>query len=286
MQIQRNKLRVITHTSNDPKIKKPFSIEISLDFDNWTTTQKTKLELIIEQSPSKEKPFLPNLADYPEYKHLAALNIENAANEVLEILIKRYMMLRRTISNENKINLDKILGERTNTYSHNNKELKNKLKPILTKEKSAAFQHIKNAYSSIFIAIAYYQAHGADIGIKILFCGMHMLYSGDQRYFKEAIKTRSEVATEGGLARKEHYLATKQKICDLINTLAPHEGWTQELDVYKAILPEIKKYIVENNVRRPALSNIEKTLRRWIKNDPIVSAAVRIAKPPIHYISD
>lgn len=286
MQIQRNKLRVIKHTSNDPKIKKPLSIEISLDFDNWTTTQKTKLELIIEQSPSKEKSFLPNLADYPEYKHLAALNIESAANEVLEILIKRYMMLRRTISNENKIILDKILGERTNTHSHNNKELKNKLKPILTKEKSAAFQHIKNAYSSIFIAIAYYQAHGADIGIKILFCGMHMLYSGDQRYFKEAIKTRSEVATEGGLARKEHYLATKQKICDLINTLAPHEGWTQELDVYKALLPEIKKYIVENNVRRPALSNIEKTLRRWIKNDPIVSAAVRIAKPPIHYISD
>ncbi|MHC8335983.1 hypothetical protein [Pseudomonas sp. LB3P25] len=286
MQIQRNKLRIITHTSNDPKIKKPFSIEISLDFDNWTATQKTKLELIIEKSPSKEKPFLPNLADYPEYKHLAALNIENAANEVLEILIKRYMMLRRTISNENKINLDKILVERTNTYSHNNKELKNKLKSILTKEKSATFQHIKNAYSSIFIAIAYYQAHGADIGIKILFCGMHMLYSGDQRYFKEATKTRSEVATEGGLARKEHYLATKQKICDLINTLAPHEGWTQELDAYKAILPEIKKYIVENNVRRPALSNIEKTLRRWIKNDPIVSAAVRIAKPPIHYISD
>ena len=286
MQIQRNKLRVITHTSNDPKIKKPLSIEISLDFDNWTTTQKTKLELIIEQSPSKEKPFLPNLADYPEYKHLAALNIENAANEVLEILIKRYMMLRRTISNENKINLDKILGERTNTHSHNNKELKNKLKPILTKEKSAVFQHIKNAYSSIFIAIDYYQTRGADIGIKMLSCGLHMLYSGDQRYFKETIKTRSEVATEGGLARKEHYLATKQKICDLINTLAPHEGWTQELDAYKAILPEIKKYMVENNVRRPALSSIEKTLRRWIKNDPIVSAAVRIAKPPTHYISD
>lgn len=196
------------------------------------------------------------------------------------------MMLRRTISNENKTNLDKILGERTNTYSHNSKELKNKLKPILTKEKSAAFQHIKNAYSSIFIAINYHQEHGADIGIKVLFCGLHMLYSGDQRYFKEATKIRSEVATEGGLARKEHYLATKQKIFDLINTLAPHEGWTQELDAYKAILPEIKKYIVENNVRRPALSSIEKTLRRWIKNDPIVSAAVRIAQSPIDNSSE
>jgi hypothetical protein len=286
LQIQRNKLRVTTSTSNDPKIKSHFSIEVSLDFDNWTTTHKSKLELIIEQSPSKEKTLLPNLADYPEYKHLALLNIEDAANEVLEILIKRYMMLRRTISNKNKTNLDKILGECTNTYPHNNKELKNKLKPILTKEKSAAFQHIKNAYSSIFIAINYHQEHGADIGIKMLFCGLHMLYSGDQRYFKETTKTRSEVATEGALARKEHYLATKQKISDLINTLAPHEGWTQELDAYKAILPEIKKYIVENNVRRPALSSIEKTLRRWIKNDPIVSAAVRIAQSPIDNSSD
>jgi len=115
---------------------------------------------------------------------------------------------------------------------------------------------------------------------------LYVLYLGDQRFFKEEIKTRAEVAAEGGISRNEHYLPTKQKTCELLNTLAPQEGWTQEVDAYRAILPEIKKYIAENNVRRPALASIEKTLRRWIKNDPIVSAAVRIAHSPTHNSSD
>lgn len=277
MQIQRNKIKIATQTTNSLDIPNHITIDISLDFDNWTATPKSQLELIIEQSPPKEKPFLPNRKDYPEYEYLALLNIESAANEVLNIVIKRYMMLRRTVSNENKINLDKAFIE--NTQLHNNKELK----LILGKEKSAAFQHIKNSYSAIFLAIANHQTSSEiDTSTTILLGSLYVLYLGDQRFFKEKIKTRAEVATEGGVSRNQYYLPTKQKACELLNTLAPQEGWTQELDAYKAILPEIKKYIAENNVRRPALASIEKTLRRWIKNDPIVSAAVRIAQSPTH----
>ncbi|OJT31811.1 hypothetical protein BOP96_05720 [Pseudomonas sp. FSL W5-0203] len=280
MQIQRNKLRITSQKTNDPEKINHITIEISLDFDNWTATPKSKLELIIEKSPPKEKPILPNIADYPEYKHLATFNIESAANEVLGIVIKRYMMLRRTLSNENKIKLDHIFKENKEPHPYNNKELKNKLTKFLIKEKSAAFQHIKHAYSSIFIAIAHHQTFNSDIGIELLVGSLHLLYLGDQRFFNEKIKTRSEVAAEGGLSRNEHYLPTKQKSCELLTKLAPQDGWNQELDAYKAILPEIKKYLGENNIRRPALISIEKTLRRWIKNDPIVSAAVRIAQFP------
>lgn len=283
MQIQRNKIKITTRTTNNLEALNHTTINISLDFDNWVATPKSQLELIIEQSTSTEKPFLPSLEDYPEYKHLIRLDIENAANEVLELVIKRYMLLRRTLSHENKINLDKILKEYIETRPHrkeDKEELKNKLTKFLGKEKIAAFQHIKNAYSSISLAIANYQILGANTAIKILFGGLHTLYLGDQRFFNEKIKTRSEVAAEGGLARNEHYMAIKQKACELLNTLAPQEGWSQELDAYKAILPEIKKHITKNNIRRPALTSIEKTLRRWIKNDPIVSAAVRIAQFP------
>ncbi|UVL61059.1 hypothetical protein LOY54_24125 [Pseudomonas sp. B21-032] len=269
---------------------KPLNIRIGLNAPlAWNATPKSKLELIIEQSTSKEKPFLVNIEDYPEYKHLISLDIEDAAKEVLDIVSKRYMMLRRTLSQENNINLDKILIEFLETRPRTNndkKKLKNKLTAFLGKEKIAAFQHIKDAYSSIPLAIANHQTLGANTAIKILCSGLYVLYLGDQRFFNEKIKTRSEVAAEGGLARKEHYLATKQKSCDLLNTLAPQEGWTQELDAYKAILPEIKKYIAENKIRRPAPTSIEKTLRRWIKNDPIVSAAVRIAQSPPHNGSD
>lgn len=281
MQIQRNKIKISTQTTNNLDIPNHNTIDISLDFDNWTATPKSQLELIIEQSPPKEKPFLPNFKDYPEYKYLALLNIESAANEVLNIVIKRYMMLRRLVSNENKFNLDKAFIE--NTQPHNNKELR----LILGKEKSAAFQHIKNAYSGIFLAIENHQTSSeTDTSTTILLGSLYVLYLGDQRFFKEEIKTRAEVAAEGGISRNEHYLPTKQKTCELLNTLAPQEGWIQEIDAYRAVLPEIKKYIAENNVRRPALASIEKTLRRWIKNDPIVSAAVRIAQSPTHNSSD
>ncbi|MBJ2223814.1 hypothetical protein [Pseudomonas sp. MF7451] len=268
----------------------PLDISFRVKFPSgWSATPKSKLELIIEQSPPKEKPFLANTEDYPEYKHLISLDIEDAAKQVLDLASKRYMMFCRTLSLENNTKLVKILEEYMETLPRSKKDkenLKNKLTKFLGKEKIAAFQHIKDAYSSVHLAIANHQELGMNTAIKILCCGIYVLYLGDQRFFNENTKTRSEVAAEGGLARKEHYLPTKQKSCALLKTLAPQEGWTQELDAYNAILPEIKKYLAENNIRRPTLTSIEKTLRRWIKSDPIVSAAVRIAQSPVDNSSD
>ena len=65
----------------------PVAIKLFLDFDNWTPSPKSKLELILEQSTKEEKALLPRLEDYPEYKYLILLDIETAANEVFDLVI-------------------------------------------------------------------------------------------------------------------------------------------------------------------------------------------------------
>ncbi|WP_413703959.1 hypothetical protein [Pseudomonas sp. Pseusp16] len=257
----------------------PVAIELTLDFDNWTASPKSKLELILEQSTHEEKSILPRLEDYPEYKHLILLDIEDAANEVLDLVIKRYIMLRRTLSDENKTKLDVVFKESISTNTDNDKELRDKLRPIFGNGKIAAFHHIKNSCSSIFYSISRYEQLGIDAGVKLLCAGLYELYLGEQRFFNEDVKTRSEIAKEGGIARQNRHLATKQKACELLDTLTPTNGWTQDLDAYKAILPEIEKYMKENNIRNPTKDNIKRTLRHWIKRDPLVSAAVRITQP-------
>lgn len=252
---------------------KDFFIETTI-YDDWIDTPKSKLELILEQSPYNESPPKPNTEDLPQYKYLASLNIEDAANETLGLVIKRYMLFRRTLSDENKSKLDEIFTDHQNQLSSGKVELNKKLKSFLSKEKIAAFHHINDAYSSIFLAFT------SGIGVKVLLAGLYVLYSGDQRFFKEQIKARSEIASEGGIARKALYLAVKQKSCELLNELTPQEGWPHELNAFKAILPKTKDYLKDNDIKRPASSSIERTLRRWIKEDPLVSAAVRIRNQP------
>lgn len=282
MHAQRKNIRVFTQLTDDAETINHITVEIPLDLDNWTATSKSQLELIIEQSISPQKSFLPNPEVSPEYKHLILLDIEDAANEVLDIVTKRYMMFRRTFSNENKIKLDQILKKSLESQQYNKKEITIKLKSFLDDNKIAAFIHIRNAYSSIKMAIFLDKKFGGNFGVKMLYTSLHELYSGNQRFFKEQIKTRTEVAKEGGQARKDRYSPTKQKACELLNTLTPREGWTTEIDAFKAILPEVEKYMIENNIKYPALASIKRTLRDWIKKDPIVSAAIRIAQPSTH----
>ncbi|WP_443690498.1 hypothetical protein [Pseudomonas sp.] len=257
------------------------TIQISLDFDSWTASPKSKLELILDEMPPTEEFTLPSVKDTPTYRYLISIDIEDAANQVLDIVIKRYMMLRRNISNKNKIELDKILEERREPYPNSKAELNDKLKLIFGKEKSAVFHHIKNSYSSIFNAIALHLTFSTDAGVRILYRGLYELYTGDQRFFKEKIKTQSEIAKEGGIARQNRHLATKQKACELLNALTPTNGWVKDLDAYKAILPEIEEYMKKNDIRNPTKHNIKKTLRDWIKRDPLVSAAVRITQASV-----
>lgn len=252
---------------------KVFFIETTI-YDDWIDNPRSKLELILEQSPYKDSSPQPNIEDLPQYKYLASLNIEDAANETLGLVIKRYMLFRRTLSDESKSKLDEIFTDHQNQLSGGKVELNKKLKPFLSKEKIAAFHHINDAYSSIFLAFT------SGIGVKVLLAGLYVLYFGDQRFFKEKIKARSEIASEGGIARKDLYLSVKQKSCELLNELTPQEGWPHELDAFKAILPKTKDYLKDNDIKRPASSSIERTLRRWIKEDPLVSAAVRIRNQP------
>ncbi|MGY2236101.1 hypothetical protein ACW9ID_13855 [Pseudomonas gingeri] len=257
---------------------KKFELKLSLHLPpDWSTTPKSELEIVIEQSTFKEKAFLLKLEEHPIYGYLIPLDIEDAGNEVLNIITKRYMMLRKTLPGENKAMLDHILKKQLESQQHKEIELDKKLKTILNKEKIAAYYHIKNAYSSIGMAILLSQKPG-NLGIKMLCAGLQELYSGDQRFFKEQIQSRAEIAKKGGIARKDRYLETKREACRQLDELTPLKGWIKELDAYKAILPKIKKYMKDNNTRYPAQNTIENTLRRWIKNDPIVSAAVRIAQ--------
>lgn len=266
------------------KIDKKITLCFSTD---WVATPKSQLELIIEQSPPP-KCFLPNpnLEDCPVYKHLILLDIEDAENEVIDLITKRYMMFCRTLPDENKTKLYPALKKSLETQQYNKKEFTSELKTFLDDNKIAAFIHIRNAYSSIKMGNFLYKKSGGNWRVNMYCGGLEELYSGDQRYFKEKIKTRPEVAKEGGLARKYNYLNTKQEACKLLDELRPPEDWTSEIAAYKAILSKIKKYMKDNDIKYPAQSTIEKTLRRWIKNDPIVSAAVRIAQPSTHNSPD
>jgi len=267
MRPQSIEIKMSTRATADSTTPERMFINTTI-FDDWIDTPKSKLELILEQPSHKKWPLQPNTEDLPQYKYLSNLNLQDAVSEVLHIIIKRYMMLRRPLSKENQIKLDEAFKEHANSDHSNKAPSNDKLKGFFSKEKIAAFGHIKDAFSSI--------AFVPGMGVKALHAGLYVLYLGDQRFFKEQIKTSSEVAAEGGLARKHHYLTPKQKACELLNTLTPKEGWPQELDAFKMILPEFKSYLAKSNIKRPASSNIERTLRRWIKNDPLVSAAVRI----------
>jgi hypothetical protein len=258
---------------------KEFELVLSLCLPlEWSATPKSELEIIIEQSISEEKIFLPSLEDHSVYRHLFPLDIEDAVDKVHTIITKRYMMLRKTLPNEKRITLDHILKSLLESQQPKETEQVKKLKSILNKEKIAAFHHIKNAYSSIGMAIFLSRKPG-NLGVRMLCAGLQELYSGDQRFFKEQIKTRAEIAKKGGMARKDRYLETKLEACKQLDKLTPREGWIKELDAYKAILPAIKKHMKANDTRYPAQNTIENTLRRWIKDDPIVSAAVRITQP-------
>lgn len=268
MRARNIEIKISLQLAVDFPAPKELIIEVTL-YDDWIDDPKSELELILEQFPFKEGSPQPKLEDLPQYKHLAKLSIEEAASEVLGLVIKRYMLLRRTLSDENKLRLDKILAKNCSPLSSKS-ELNKELQPFLSKEKIAAFHHINDAYSSISLACA------SAIGVKILLASLYVLYSGEHRYFKNKTKPRSEIAKEGGIARTAHYLAAKHKACELLNKLTPQEGWIHELDAFKAILPKIRSYLLDNNIKYPAQSNIRRTLRTWIKEDPLVSTAVRL----------
>ena len=272
MRTRKIEIKISLRLAVDVPTPKEFIMEVTL-YDDWIDNPKSELELILEQFPFKEGSPQPKLEDLPQYKHLAKFSIEEAASEVLGLVIKRYMLLRRTLSDEHKLRLDKILANQCSQPS-SKPELNKNLQPFLSKEKIAAFHHINDAYSSIPLALA------SATGVKILLAGLYALYSGEHRYFKNKTKSRSEIAAEGGIARTRQYLATKQKACDLLNALTPQEGWNQELDAFKAIIEQVEKYLIDNKIKYPALSNIQRTLRTWIKDDPLVSACVMVRNQP------
>jgi hypothetical protein len=280
--VTKHQTKTDTSIDETTDVTKPIQPTLTLDLSvNWTIAEKPQLEIIIEQSKTEAKKGYTKLEDRATYRYLSSLNALEAANEVLEIVSKRYFLLCRTLSDDNKLNLNKIFVEPEPIFPHPNhkKELSTKLKSILSKEKVAAFRHIKNTLLVIGSSLGYREGLARNIGVQMLCVSISELYSGDQRFFKEEIKTRSQVAKEGGIARQDRHSKVKRKACELLNTLTPQDGWTSDLDAFKAILPGVQNYMKENNTRDPAQHNINITLRRWIKKDPLVSAAVRIAQP-------
>lgn len=243
---------------------------------------KSELELIIEKITPEKRSTFNRLEAYPEYKYLIPLGMENASNEVLDMVFNRYMTLRRSLTTEKKTQLDEIfiasLQPDPYPHPHAKTKLKSRLHLILGKDKIAAFHHIQNSCSSIYYAIGHYQEFGINAGVKLLYAALYELYLGDQRFFNDKTKTRSQVAKEGGVARQDRHLEVKRKACELLNTLTPQEGWPRDLDAFKAILAEVQNYMKENNIRNPVQHNINRTLRNWIKKDPLVSASVRISQ--------
>ncbi len=239
---------------------------------------KSKLEQIIEQTTKAKKRFPVNPEHSLEYEYLSALGLHNAVEETLKLTTKRYTQLRNGLCEENRVKLDLILVQIFSSEQHTHRRFSEELKSLLIKERFAVFNHIQNAYLSIVTALSFDQTPNTNISIKLLCAGLHELHSGDQRFYEDFKKSRSAVAKEGGLARAENYLETKLEACRLLLETAPPDGWTSELEAYKAILPNIKKYMQSNKIRYPAQTAIDKKLRHWIKEDAIVSAAVKTQK--------
>lgn len=253
------------------------SIEIIIKANtlNGINGQKSNLEIIATETEAKKTLPPSKIENSDVYKYLITLNIIDAANQVLELISKRSAMLSRNLSDTNKLIFYGLLVESIDLHPNDYEKFKEKLKVLFSKERNAAFQHIINAFLSVPMAINKHYTWGGDIGTKILCSGVNELYLGDQRFYKYTTKTRSEISKEGGIARNAHYLTPKQKACELVRTLKPQEGWSNDLEAFKTILPKFRSYLVENNIKRPMISNIEKTLRRWIKNDELFSAAVK-----------
>ena len=288
MRTQKNEIKLTIRLLDARSTTKEIVLTIPLDFEKLAKTSKSQLQTSIETATDKNDALKLKLAE--DFSR----NIEKNANEIIKIIARRYALLRRNLSTEAKIKLDKLFIEYILSIQRENEIYSNEDKSFLSKEKSSAFQHIKNSLSGVIIAIKFHQNPSLkydqevalSLGPKILLASLNELYSGDQRFFREHIKTRSEIATEGGIARTNHYLPLKQKTCELIKAATPPEGWTKELDAYKAVLPMIVSYIKNNNIKRPTIFGIDRLIRRWIKEDPIVSAVIRIANQPSSTIGD
>lgn len=283
MHTQLKKIAVsIRPTEAHPAIKE-IALEVPIDFDNWKSPPKSRFQILFEHSISDSHSPLPDLENYSFPN-----DIEKTANEIISIIITRYTRFRRTLSNDNKIKSDENFIAYILVLLREEKEPSDETKTFLKKEKRAALQHIKNAVSGAIIAVKQYQiialTHDHDkaqsMGVRILVASLRELYSGDQRFFKEKIKTPSEVAATGGSAKTNLYLPAKQKACELLNELTPQEGWTNELDAINVIYKKVETYLLVNKIKYPANSSLKTTLTRWLKEDPLVSAAVRLHNQP------
>ncbi|MVF52163.1 hypothetical protein F9Z43_23245 [Pseudomonas monteilii] len=240
----------------------------------WCGIPKCELEKLYDKSTEAGKVLPNSLEDLPEYQYLNSLPSNIAANQAASLVTKKYSMLRRTIPLRSQYMLDEFLKQKIERRVIVS-EIQEQINAILTKEKRAVLGRIVNAYSGISKAIELLPLYGQAIAVKTLCVGLHQLYEGDQRFYKEQIKTRKQVASEGGIARKNHYTPAKIEVCRLLQIFRPITGWQNESQALKAIMPSLKNHIKENGIRYPAPDSIEKTVRRWIKHDSIVAAVMK-----------
>ncbi|HDQ4464362.1 TPA: hypothetical protein P9G65_005905 [Pseudomonas aeruginosa] len=250
-------------------------IELNLSLSEmWCGLPKCELEKIYDKSTEAGKALPNSLEDLPEYQYLNSLPGNIAANQAVSLVTKKYSMLRRTLPLRSQYMVDDFLKQKIERRVIL-PEKQEQINTILSKEKRAVLGRIVNAYSGISKAIELLPLYGQAIAMKTLCVGLHQLYEGDQRFYKEQIKTRKQVASEGGIARKDHYTPAKKEVCRLLQIFRPITGWSNELQALKAIMPSLKNYMKENGIRYPAPDSIEKTVRRWIKSDSIVAAVVK-----------
>ncbi|RYZ83726.1 MAG: hypothetical protein EOP06_19400, partial [Proteobacteria bacterium] len=177
----------------------------------WPAIRRFELEGIIEQTTAAKKSFPINTEESLEYKYLVPRGFHNALVEAHNLIIKRHILIRRTLSEKHQTILDHALSNPPGPEQKNNSTQTEELKSFLNKDKLSAFIRIQNAYSSIALAVALDQTPGLNNGIKLLCAGLHELYSGDQRFFNDRVKTSKEVAKAGGIAKKTKFAESKKK---------------------------------------------------------------------------
>jgi len=115
-----------------------------------------------------------------------------------------------------------------------------------------------------------------DISDEIVAHLLHLLYMAEvpeyhPSYYEEG-KSKS-ISGRGGKVRSQRYLPAKKETARLLKTLKPEDGWSSITAAINGIDHAMKSFIT--NTEAPLNeAALPETLRRWMKNDDLVKAAL------------
>ncbi len=145
------------------------------------------------------------------------------------------------------------------------------------KEVKTVLKHVQ--YASLYIELA----RAADAGMKHVrawaFINHASLMVGEILEQSVAIQSRAEVEkrshqnSQNGQGRNKSTLLVKEEAARLLENLRPEAGWLSKRKVVTELEKPLEKFIEQNSILTPRISNIERWLTEWLRGDELVNPA-------------